>query len=219
MGIFSLEDDKLAFNITYGGLTGPATMAHIHGPATTAESAGVLIDLAPYHVGPFGASGAFSGSVRLTPAQRTAVLNGMTYFNVHTLAHQPGEARGQIASVLMTAGGTGTAERPAARAVSGSAIGMFGLVGQQLQMGVVYRDLTGPATAAHIHAPAAANATANIVVDFEPFNGGAYGQSGNISGSTTLDATVLGYLIDGLGYINIHTVTNAPGEVRGQILP
>lgn len=217
-GVFSLEGDKLAFNITYGGLTGPATMAHIHGPATTASSVGVMIDLAPYHIGPFGTSGAFSGTVRLTPAQRTAVLNGMTYFNVHTTAHQPGEARGQIASVLMSAGGTGTAERPAARAVSGSAIGLFNLVGQQLRMGIVYRDLTAAATMAHIHAPANASGTAGIVVDFAPFNGGAYGQSGSINGTATLDATVLGYLIDGLGYINIHTPTNGSGEVRGQIL-
>ena len=66
-------------------------MAHIHGPANTADSASVLIDLAPYHVGPFGVSGAFSGSVRLSPTQRAMVLNGMTYVNVHTEAHQPGE--------------------------------------------------------------------------------------------------------------------------------
>ena len=78
-------------------------------------------------------------------------------------------------------------------------------------------SLFGTATGSHIHAPATVSGTANVVVDFAPFNGGAYGISGSVVGTTTLNATVLGNLIDGLGYINFHTPTNSTGEIRGQI--
>ena len=216
-GIFSLEGDALAFNITYSGLSGPAIAAHLHGPATTSDSTNVQINLAPFSVGALGTSGAFSGSVSLTSTQRNMILNGLAYFNIHTSANPDGEARGQVATVLMSAGATGSAERPEAIAASGSAIGMFAITGTQLDFNVVYKDLTGPASGAHIHAPATASDTATIVLDFEPFNGGAYGMSGSVNGSTTLDPTILGHIIDGLSYINFHTITNGSGEIRGQI--
>jgi len=218
LGIFSLEGNILAFNITYSGLSGPATLAHIHGAANTTGSAGVQIDLAPFNGGAFGTNGTFSGAVTLTPAQRTMILNGQAYVNLHTAANPGGEARGQIASVLMSAGASGPAERPTAVVTAGSALGLFTLVGTQLGLNVVYKGLSGPASDAHIHAPANASQTATVVVGFTPFNGGAWSASGSVTGSTNLTATVANYLIDGLGYINFHTGANPPGEIRGQIL-
>ena len=38
-----------------------------------------------------------------------------------------------------------------------------------------------------------------------------------MSGSTSLIATNLSNLIDGLTYINFHTAANPGGEIRGQI--
>ena len=216
-GSFSLEGNQLAFNITYSGLSGPATAAHIHGPATTANSGGVQIDLQPFHVGAFGTAGTFSGAVTLTSAQRAMVLNGLTYVNLHTSANPGGEARGQIASVLMSAAASGPAERPTSVVTAGSALGLFTLVGTQLSLNVVYKDLSGPASDAHIHAPASASQTAGVVVGFTPFNGGAWGAFGGVTGTTNLTATVANHLIDGLGYINFHTTANGSGEIRGQI--
>jgi glucose/arabinose dehydrogenase len=216
-GIFSLEGNRLAFNINYTGLSGPATLAHIHGPANTTAAIGVQIDLAPYHNGPFSTNGSFSGAVTLTSAQRAMLLNGLTYFNVHTGAHPPGEARGQIAAVLMSAGASGPAERPTPIVTTGSALGLFTLLGTQLDINVVYRGLSGIASDAHIHAPADASQTAGVVVGFTPFNGGAWGAFGRVTGTTNLTTTVANYLIDGLGYINFHTGAKPLGEIRGQI--
>jgi hypothetical protein len=57
-----------------------------------------------------------------------------------------------------------------------------------------------------------------VVLGFGPFNGGAWGAAGSVTGSTMLTPTVLGYLIDSFSYVNFHTATNPGGEIRGQIL-
>ena len=41
------------------------------------------------------------------------ILAGQTYFNIDTQANPDGEARGQLATVLMTSGASGPEERPA----------------------------------------------------------------------------------------------------------
>jgi hypothetical protein len=82
----------LTYTITYSGLTGPATMAHFHGPALPGANAGVVV--------PFksAASGA-SDTVTLTDAQIADLETGKWYTNVHTAANPSGEIRGQVTEV------------------------------------------------------------------------------------------------------------------------
>jgi len=82
----------LTYTITYSGLTGPATMAHFHGPALPGANAGVAV--------PFKspASGA-SDTVTLTDAQIADLEAGKWYTNVHTAANPAGEIRGQVTAV------------------------------------------------------------------------------------------------------------------------
>ncbi len=82
----------LTYTITYSGLTGPATMAHFHGPALPGANAGVVV--------PFksAASGA-SDTVTLTDAQIADLEAGKWYTNVHTAANPSGEIRGQVTEV------------------------------------------------------------------------------------------------------------------------
>ena len=218
LGIFHLEGNQLAFNITYSGLSSAATAAHVHGAAAASANGGVQIDLAPYHIGAFGTSGAFSGVVTVTPTQRAMLLNGQAYFNIHTSTSPSGEARGQIATVMMGASADGAAERNTPVVSPGNALGLFTLVGNRLDLNVTYRTLSGAATDAHIHGPAAASANAGVLVGLSGFNGGAFGASGGLVGSTTLSATALASLIDGLTYVNFHTAVNSSGEIRGQII-
>ena len=217
LGIFSLEGDRLAFTLVYSGLSGPATAAHLHGPAFTTNNASVAIDLAPYHIGSYSTSGVFAGSLPLNPTQRNMVLNGQAYFNIHTADKPAGEARGQVTSVLMTAAASGTTERPNAIVTAGSALALFALTGNQLNLNVVYKGLSGPASDGHIHGPATASGNAGVVLGFGPFNGGSWSTAGSLTGSTSLTSAILGYLIDGLGYVNFHTAANPSGEIRGQI--
>ena len=80
---------KLAYTVTYSGLSGPATAAHFHGPAAPGTNAGVVIPFAnpasPIH-----------GEAMLTEAQAADLLAGRWYVNVHTRAHPGGEIRSQV---------------------------------------------------------------------------------------------------------------------------
>ena len=83
----------LTWNITYSGLTGPATMAHIHGPAPSGKNAGVEVWLSKQGQ---PATSPIKGEATLTPEQAQQLMAGETYVNVHTQAHPGGEIRGQI---------------------------------------------------------------------------------------------------------------------------
>ena len=80
---------KLTWKLTYSGLTGPATMAHFHGPAEPGKNAGVAVPITP-------ATSGSEGSATLTDAQAADLLAGKYYVNVHTEANKGGEIRGQV---------------------------------------------------------------------------------------------------------------------------
>ena len=96
-------------------------------------------------------------------------------------------------------------------------------------------ELTSPVTMAHLHGPAATNGTANIVLDFVP-SMAAVISAGTTTGtivdaSFDLDAltpsttgvlrvdkgTLIDFLNNGQAYVNVHTVNNQNGEIRGQV--
>lgn len=83
----------LTWDITYSGLSSPASMAHIHGPATVGKNAGVEVWLSKKGQEP---SSPIKGQATLTEAQAQQLMAGETYVNVHTKDHPGGEIRGQI---------------------------------------------------------------------------------------------------------------------------
>ena len=76
---------------------------------------------------------------------------------------------------------------------------------------VQYKDLTGPATAAHIHGPASPGANAPVVIP-------ATVTASPITGGATLTPAQLADLQAGKYYFNIHTASNPGGEIRGYML-
>jgi hypothetical protein len=80
---------KLAWKGDYSGLSGPATMAHFHGPADPSKNAGVAVPIAP-------STSPFEGSATLTGPQAAQLIAGQWYVNVHTAAFPAGEIRGQV---------------------------------------------------------------------------------------------------------------------------
>ena len=82
----------MSVGCTYQGLSGNAIAAHIHAPAQPGVNAPVIVPLAA--IG--GASGTVTGGGTLTPTLIQAMLDGLTYVNVHTQLHPGGEIRGQI---------------------------------------------------------------------------------------------------------------------------
>lgn len=120
-----------------------------------------------------------------------------------------------------TLGPEGSVQTPA----TGSAV--FERHGGVVAYGIEAANITG-VTAAHIHGPAGAGEGAGIIVGlFE----GPEGGSGDIDGalvtgaftaadlvSTTVSMdSLLSLMRSGQAYVNVHTVENPGGEIRGQI--
>jgi len=84
-----------------------------------------------------------------------------------------------------------------------------------------FSNLTGPATAAHIHGPAPTNAPAPVIVDLASLNVLATNPAdgGSIVGTVLLATNETADLLAGLDYVNVHTATNPAGEIRGQLIP
>lgn len=98
------------YDVTFTGLTSAAILAHIHGPATTAQSGNALVDLtslpgATFDLGATAGKG--HGSLVLNAANaitaglhgdslRTLLFAGLAYVNIHTANNAGGEIRGQI---------------------------------------------------------------------------------------------------------------------------
>jgi FtsP/CotA-like multicopper oxidase with cupredoxin domain len=77
---------------------------------------------------------------------------------------------------------------------------------------VEYKDLTGPAVAAHFHGPASQTETAGPQVSVKkPI-------ASPIDGTETLTPEQAKDLLDNKWYFNIHTAANPGGEIRGQVL-
>lgn len=83
----------LTWRITYGGVSGPATMVHIHGPAAEGKNGPVVIWLSKRGS---TAENPITGEATLTPEQAQQFTAGEWYINVHTQANPAGEIRGQI---------------------------------------------------------------------------------------------------------------------------
>lgn len=110
--LFSLRGEAIMdYELEFTGLVGAPDAVHLHGPADSSGTAGVLVDLALLPEGSAGTIalgatfGSASGSLDLRlPVTRTVsgdslhvLLDaGLVYVDVHTTAHPDGEIRGQL---------------------------------------------------------------------------------------------------------------------------
>jgi len=93
-GLFTgkLVGSKLTWKLTFSGLTGKATAAHIH-MGKAGKAGNVLVPLC----GPCR-SGAH-GSTTVSAAVKKALARHLAYVNVHTAKNPNGEIRGQISEM------------------------------------------------------------------------------------------------------------------------
>lgn len=89
-GVVTIDTDtnQLSYNITFSGLQGAETAAHIHGFAAPGSNAGILYAL------PTGSPKI--GTITYTEAQEANFLAGLSYVNIHSTSFSGGEIRGQI---------------------------------------------------------------------------------------------------------------------------
>jgi uncharacterized protein (TIGR03118 family) len=213
VGSISIAGSNLTYDVSFSGLSAPATASHIHVGANPTNTSSVLIPLN----GASGPAGKLSGTVLLTADQLADIVSGHAYINIHTGNHPGGEIRGQIVPLHIPLAMNGAAEIPAPTVpTTATGSGFLTLIGNQLYYTIRYSGLVGgPATAAHIHGPAQPGSPAPVLVPLQPPTGTA----GTISGTVSLSPVNLAYLLAGQTYINLHTVTNSSGEIRGQITP
>ena len=81
---------SLTWTVEYSGLSGPATAAHIHGPADPGANAGIVVPFTGNLASPI------KGSATLTDAQIAQLEAGKWYVNIHTEANKGGEICGQL---------------------------------------------------------------------------------------------------------------------------
>jgi mono/diheme cytochrome c family protein len=212
-----LNTGAVGGTVTFTGLTSNTTAAHIHQGAAGVNGP-VIVPLA-------GGAGATSGTwtvpagSTLTPSQLVALRSDGLYVNIHTANNPGGEIRGQIRFsnlIALTTGLSGAAEVPvAATPGSGTASLTVDLDSGAVSGTVTFTGLTSNATAAHIH-QGAAGVNGPVIL---PLAGGAGAISGTwtVPAGSVLTASQLTALKTNGLYVNIHTVNNSAGEIRGQI--
>jgi len=109
---------------------------------------------------------------------------------------------------------TGKSEVPPTTSTgSGDVLATLDTSKKTLTYTMTYMGLTGPATAAHFHGPAAPGVNAGVVIPIgmPPAN--------PATGTVTLTDAQMKDLESGKWYANVHTAANKGGEIRGQMMP
>ncbi|HEY2619316.1 MAG TPA: CHRD domain-containing protein [Acetobacteraceae bacterium] len=94
---------------------------------------------------------------------------------------------------------------------SGDVLATLDTSTKKLSYTMTYSGLSGPATAAHFHGPAAAGANAGVAVPI------GTNPPSPTTGSATLTDAQIKDLEAGNWYANVHTEANKGGEIRGQM--
>jgi hypothetical protein len=89
----------LSWDITFSGLSGPATAAHFHGAAPAGTNAGIQVNIGAIS----GLTDPMVGSATIDATQATDLLAGLWYINIHSATYPGGEIRGQVQVVPLPA--------------------------------------------------------------------------------------------------------------------
>ena len=89
-GDFDTVTGILSWEISWSGLSDPAIGMHFHGPAEPGVAAGILVGIGDLN------SPSIGSAMIDDPAQVADLLDGLWYINIHTVANEGGEIRGQV---------------------------------------------------------------------------------------------------------------------------
>ncbi len=95
IGLLALEGLNATYVVSYENLSTTPHLFHLHGLGGPEEAVGVKFSLVP--AGTLGTSGLFVGSSAVDQATADGIVQGLTYFNIHTPGtYSGGEIRGQV---------------------------------------------------------------------------------------------------------------------------
>jgi len=127
-----------------------------------------------------------------------------------------GQASAAAEAVRLTAGLDARQEVPSPKGAIANARGSFVAMLERkgdagtLTWRLTFRELSGKATAAHVHLGKRGRAGPVSLALCGPCRSGAHG-------SVKTRAGTVQALLTGSAYVNVHTARNPPGEIRGQI--
>ncbi|MBR9861607.1 CHRD domain-containing protein [bacterium] len=204
--IVASDFSKVNLNLTFDNLSSDLTGIHIHeGAAGTNGS--VVVDLMQY-------LNSNQVNAELTELEMDKLAQGMYYINIHSEDFPNGEIRAQLmleteTSFLVDLNGGN--EVPAVT-TDASGLAHFYLTNNntELRFKVVFDELSGPVTGAHLHA-AAEGMNGSVVSNLTTMVDG-----NTIMGSVD-PSSFMTELMNGEIYLNVHTSANADGEIRGQL--
>jgi CHRD domain-containing protein len=125
-------------------------------------------------------------------------------------------ARSQATTIELSTALSSAQEVPTPTGDVGGARGTFSATvtksatGATVTWELTFSGLTGPVNAAHIHTGARGVAGPVVVPLCGPCES-------PVSGTASVDASVLSAIQTGQAYVNVHTPTNKAGEIRGQL--
>ena len=227
-----LHDTTLIVSGSFSGLESPVDVtiaggAHIHG-ALAGSNGDVNFLLTSTLDGDMlgGTFEAADNVFELTQDQLAALYDRGMYINIHTTGNGPGELRGQLlpeSQFVMNGFLSGIYTVPS---VTTTALGgvKAEFIGDQLTVSGSFAGLSSAvdvsiAGGAHLHL-APAGSTGDVAFVLTPsldtdMLGGTFEAADN---TFTLDAGQIANLRARGFYVNIHTLNNAPGELRAQLL-
>lgn len=205
--VLDTSNNSLTYQFVTQGMT--PTMAHIH-TGTLGVAGGVLF--------PLDLGG--SGVVTLTEAQAFVLANTGYYVNVHSAAFPGGEIRGQLypqaVNETYAAALSGENEVPTkTTSAVGAAILRVDPTGTQLTYYIAASNIIS-VTMAHLHR-GAVGVNGPVTVGFP--NATSLTNATPITGTVALTPVDLNNLLTHQTYVNVHTVANPGGEIRGQATP
>ncbi|MEO6130989.1 MAG: CHRD domain-containing protein [Saprospiraceae bacterium] len=212
LGIFTFDEKKstLYINVALSNLSGPIIGIHIH-EGNPGENGPVIINLTSFLNG-----NRVKGTVpNISKDMMATFIRGGYYINAHTDSNQGGEIRGQIGletDLRYVALLNGNSEVPQVTSnARGIFIADFSADNNVVNFKMIFEGLTSTVTGAHIH-QAAIGSNGGVIFPLTSFiNGNVL--TGTWDATGFLDALSAGDL-----YVNVHTVNNPGGEIRGQLL-
>ncbi len=216
--------DTLFYHVQVEGLTGAIAGAHFH-EGELGATGGVLIDLTGDVEG--NTITGFVTDAALSNANIVKFLSGGIYINIHTDMNPSGEIRGQVYK-LAREGYVYNLEGaqevpPVTTSAYGSGMASIDRDQTNVHFMLAYNDLSGPQTMAHFHM-GAAGTTGEVIFDlglyFTQVNNydAAFGYWSNDDPTDPFMPSDAMAFRNEMAYVNIHSMANMSGELRGQVL-
>ena len=116
---------------------------------------------------------------------------------------------------ILSGSASGSQEVPAVTTnASGTLNGSYNSSTNTLSYNITWTGLSGAASVAHFHGPAATGVSAGVLL---PIAITTAGTDGSAAGSVIVADSVETALLGGNVYYNVHTPANPDGEIRGQV--